>query len=238
VPPRNQPLGPAAVLFAHRGAGAHEPPHTIEAFRLALRLGATGLAADAWVTSDGVAVLDRDGVVGRLRRRRIRACRRDELPDHIPTLDDLYAAVGITHPLSIDVRDPDAAPAVLAAARRADAVGELWLGHPTIELLAEWRGADPDVRLVNATAIRAIDESPERRASALRDAGVDVLSLPRADWNAGLVTLMHRFERAAWGRDAQHVRMVVELLHMGIDGVFSDHVDRMVDAAMAVGGER
>ena len=53
------------IAFAHRGARAYAPENTIEAFQLALRLGATGLESDVWVTSDGIAVLDHDGVVRR-----------------------------------------------------------------------------------------------------------------------------------------------------------------------------
>ncbi|MGA1075335.1 MAG: glycerophosphodiester phosphodiesterase, partial [Ilumatobacteraceae bacterium] len=49
------------IMFAHRGARAHAPENTIEAFQLALRLGATGLESDAWLTADGVVVLDHDG---------------------------------------------------------------------------------------------------------------------------------------------------------------------------------
>ena len=36
------------------------PENTIEAFELALRLGASGLESDVWITADGVAVLDAD----------------------------------------------------------------------------------------------------------------------------------------------------------------------------------
>ena len=60
-PMRRPPIG-----FAHRGARAHAPENTLEAFRLALRLGATGLESDVWLTADGVAVLDHDGAVGLL----------------------------------------------------------------------------------------------------------------------------------------------------------------------------
>ena len=66
------------ILFAHRGARAHARENTIEAFQLGLRLGATGLESDVWVTADGVPVLDHDGIFpqGRFRRRRISAMRR------------------------------------------------------------------------------------------------------------------------------------------------------------------
>jgi glycerophosphoryl diester phosphodiesterase len=78
------------ILFAHRGARAHASENTIAAFELALRLGATGLESDAWLTADGIAVLDHDGRVrSGIRRRTIARCSRAELPAHIPTLADL-----------------------------------------------------------------------------------------------------------------------------------------------------
>ena len=109
--------GPATVLFAHRGARAHAPENTLEAFELALRLGATGLESDVWVTADGQAVLDHDGVVRRrLRRVPFAELDRDELPAHVPTLDDLYRSVGPAIPLSLDVKDEAAIGATLEVA--------------------------------------------------------------------------------------------------------------------------
>ena len=77
---RQQPLHAPPILFAHRGASAHERENTLAAFGRAIELGATGIESDVWITSDGVAVLDHDGTIGTLRKRPISACRRDELP--------------------------------------------------------------------------------------------------------------------------------------------------------------
>ena len=94
------------IAFAHRGARAHARENTLEAFELARRLGATGLESDVWTTADGVPVLDHEGVVKkRFRRSAIGTLRRDELPDHIPTLDDLLDGCGAGIPLSLDVKD-------------------------------------------------------------------------------------------------------------------------------------
>src|SRR5918997_5295482 len=139
---------PASVVppyaFAHRGARAQAPENTLEAFTLALRLGATGLESDVWLTADGEAVLDHDGVVGgRLRRRRvISTLDRNDLPPAIPTLDDLYATCGTAMQVSLDVKDPAAFDRVIAVARAAggDALRSLWLCHPQWQQVAEWRG--------------------------------------------------------------------------------------------------
>ena len=224
------------IGFAHRGASAHAPENTLEAFRLALRLGATGLESDVWLTADGVPVLDHDGVVRRgVRRRAIADVDRASLPDHIPALADLYADCGTGFELSLDVKDTAAAPAVVAVARAAggDAPGHLWLCHPDWEQVAVWRPLDGDVRLVDSTRLRRIREGAERRAAALADAGVDAVNLHHSDWTGGLTTLFHRFGRVTFGWDAQYDRVLQALLRMGIDGVFSDHVDRLTDAISA-----
>jgi glycerophosphoryl diester phosphodiesterase len=225
-----------AILFAHRGARAHAPENTLEAFRLAVRLGATGLESDVWRTADGAAVLDHDGVVGGMfRRRRIAEAERAALPEHIPTLDELYEACGADQDLSLDVKDAEAVDAVLEAAGRAGAVARLWLCHPDLEVLASWRERSGPARLVHSTRVAAMERGPEQHAARLRELGVDAVNLHQSEWTAGSVALYHRFGRYCLGWDAQQPRMITSLLAMGIDGIFSDHVDRMVDGAAAIG---
>lgn len=227
------------IGFAHRGARAHEQENTLAAFSRALEMGATGLESDAWATADGQAVLDHDGVVrmGRWPRKRpIPDCRRDELPDHIPSLAELYSKCGGGFELSLDLKDPDAAPAVVssvdeAAARTGLPLRQrLWLCHPDVDTLVELRNLWPDVRLCNSTRLSRMDGGPERRAAVLAEAAIDSVNLHQADWTGGLVTLFHRFGVLCFGWDAQQPRVLRELLDMGIDAVYSDHVDRMREA--------
>jgi glycerophosphoryl diester phosphodiesterase len=221
------------IGFGHRGARANAPENTLESFQLAMRLGATGLESDVWRTADGEVVLDHDGVVrAGIRRRPIAELRRAELPAHIPTLAELYEAVGTDVPLSLDVKDPAAADGIVATARAAGggAVDGLWLCTPRWEEAAEWKQRWADVKTVDSTRRSRIKEGAERRGATLADAGVDAVNLHWSDWNGGLTTLFHRFELVVFGWDCQHRRQLDALLNMGIDGVYSDHVDRMVDA--------
>jgi glycerophosphoryl diester phosphodiesterase len=196
-------------------------------------LGATGLESDVWLTADGAVVLDHDGKVKvGLRNRPIASVDRAALPAHVPTLDDLYAECGTDFELSLDVKDPEAASAVVAVARAAggDAPARLWLCHPDWELLAGWREDLADVHLVDSTKLRRMHQGPERRAAQLSAAGIDAVNLYHEEWSGGLTTLFHRFGVLSFGWGAQHERIIRNLVRMGIDGVFSDHVDRMVDA--------
>lgn len=235
VPTRIPSLRTPPIGFAHRGARAHALENTLDAFRLALRLGATGIESDVWLTSDGQAVLDHDGVFGSLlrfrRRARISDVTRAELPSHMPTLSELYAECGTDVEVSLDVKDPAAAPRVIEVARQASeaAVGRLWLCHDDLDLMSTWRALDDRVRLVDSTRLHRIKEGPERRAATLSERGIDAINMHHSDWTGGLTTLFHRFGRYALAWDAQYDHIIDGLVVMGIDGIFSDHVDLLMD---------
>ena len=147
-------LDPPAA-FAHRGARAHAPENTLAAFELALKLGANGLESDVWLTRDGIAVLDHDGIVKvGLRKRPIREFRRDELPPHIPTLTELFAHCGSDYHLSLDVKDEAAGPVVVAdvQAHAPDLLPRLWLCQTTWQSLVPLRGLSSEVKLVESIA--------------------------------------------------------------------------------------
>ncbi len=226
LPSARPPIG-----FAHRGASALAPDNTMESFRLALRLGARALESDAWITADGTAVLDHDGVIGpRLKRRPIADAQRTELPSHIPTLAELLEEIGPTIDLSLDVKDPNAAAEIVACSRDAGVEDRIWLCHPDRELLATWRELSPSIHLVESTRIKKMQGSFERHVARSAAMGIEVVNLHHSEWNGGQIALVHRFSMLAFGWDAQHERILDGLLDAGIDGVFSDHVDRMVDA--------
>jgi glycerophosphoryl diester phosphodiesterase len=218
------------IGFAHRGARAHAPENTLEAFSLALRLGATGLETDVWLTADGVPVLDHDGVVRRRARQRpISSVARVDLPSFIPTLSEVLPLCGPGVHLSIDVCDPSAGPVVIRTVRaeHPDLAPRVWLCRADVASLLALRPLDADVKLVNSTRLERMKEGPERRAATLRSEGIDAVNLHHTDWNGGLVALFHRFDRACLAWDLQHEHLLRATLALGMDGVYSDWVDRL-----------
>ena len=229
------------ITFAHRGAKAHAPENTIPAFRLALEMGASGLESDVWLTRDGVPVLVHDGELGRrLRKRRIADMRREELPEFIPSIDDLVEACGTQYSLSLDLKAPQSGQPIIDAlsARSAQLVGRTWLCHPDAATLAALRPSNPTVKLVHSTRLARLPDGPERHAARLADAGIDGINLRRDDWNGGLVALFHRFDRTAFAWDLQFEHELSAALRMGCDGIYSDWVDRMVAAYNAESAAR
>ena len=225
------------ITFAHRGARAYSPENTIEAFQLGLRLGASGLESDVWVTADGVAVLDHDGVV-RVRTRKvpISEIERKFLPSHIPDVSEMLDACPGVYELSLDVKDPAALEPTLGAIRstRPEMESRTWLCHHDWSLVAQWRTMT-HAKLVDSTRLGRIKEGPELRLAQLADAGIDCLNMRHTDWTGGIVALAHRFRRFALGWDMQFDHVIETGLRMGLDGVFSDYPDRMVEAVGRVG---
>lgn len=218
------------ITFAHRGGAAHRRENTLDAFRHAEASGASGLESDVRMSADGVPMLVHDAVVRRgLRRTRIDRTPAADLAElGIPRLADLYEAVGIGLEVSLDVKVPDAGPAAIEVAVEAGATSRLWLCSPDLDELQGLRGRDGDVRLVHSTTRTAVRENLERHAAVLSQAGVAALNLHRTEWSQGLVVLFHRFDVLAFAWDVQEVRHLREVLAYGVDGVYSDHVDRMV----------
>lgn len=220
------------IAFAHRGARAHAPENTIEAFQLALRLGANGLESDVWITSDNEVVLDHDGVVRtKARKRPISDVKRSSLPSHIPTVSEFFDACGGDFSFSVDIKDDAATDGLVSAANEA--------GYDLSRLfVCHWRSAEcfsirerhPDIKVVDSTRLQRLKDGPEMRAALLSNKGIDVLNMHISDWNGGLVTMLHRFNVQAFGWDIQFPTALSNGLRMGLDGIYSDHVDRMVEA--------
>ena len=218
------------IAFAHRGARAHAPENTAESFDLAVKLGATGIESDVWLTADGQLILTHDGKFG-LRRRSIGATNRSEMPDSWITLPELIERIPVDLDVSIDIKTDDAMEPLLEWAGTLDPLtrGRLYLCHHDWKRLAEWRSIDPHVRLIDSTSLKEMEDGPERRAFQLSEAGIDGVNLHRNEWTGGMATLFHRFDRLCFGWDAQHARILNDLLRMGLDGVYSDHVDIMME---------
>lgn len=222
------------IAFAHRGARAHAPENTAESFDLAVKLGATGIESDVWLTADDQLILTHDGKHG-IRRRAISATKRADLPNTWITLPELIERIPVSLDVSIDIKTDDAMEPLLDWASTLDPLtrGRLYLCHHDWKRLAQWRSIDAHVRLIDSTSLKAMEDGPERRAFQLSEAGIDGVNLHRNEWTGGMATLFHRFDRLCFGWDAQHARILTDLLRMGLDGVYSDHVDIMMDTMQA-----
>ena len=218
------------ITFAHRGARADLPENTLAAFARALERGARGLETDAHLSADGEPVLVHDATFRRgWRRIRVAGSTATDLAAlDVPSLTDLYRDFGVAYELSIDLKTDGVEVPIVAAASAVDALERLWLCSPSVSRLRALREQSTAVKLVHSTRRASISGPVERYAANLADAGLDVVNLHHTEWTAGLVELFHRFGVRAFAWDAQEVRQIRAVLTMGVDAIYSDHVDRMV----------
>lgn len=218
------------IGFAHRGARAHSPENTIDAFVTALRLGATSLETDVWLTVDGTVIIDHDGVVRRGGRKiPIRTLPRTSLPPHIPTLADLLDAVGTDLDLSIDIKDDDAAAEVIrvSASYGTEGCSHLWLCHPDADLLARWRTLDSEVHLVASIKRRKVRRPDVGGVEGLATRGIEALNMRGGTWTPGMIRRCHDAGLLAFAWNVQGKRRMQRLIGWGIDALYSDHSDRL-----------
>ena len=109
-----------SLILAHRGASGHAPENTLEAFRLAMEMGADGFELDVLVTKDGELVVIHDENVKRTTNgeglikdmtlaelKELDACKGMEAyrGARIPTLAEVYELVKDTnHIVNVEIK--------------------------------------------------------------------------------------------------------------------------------------
>jgi glycerophosphoryl diester phosphodiesterase len=207
-----------ADVFAHRGASAYAPEHTLDAYDLALAQGADGLELDVRATADGTLVVVHDATLARMHGdpRPVDAVALDDVPSLL-TLDAVVARYRDRTRLLVELKDPrpEWAPVVVGALAGCDAIVQSF-DHFALRRLA---GAVPVAPLLHLAQRRL-----PRWASGIgvRHAAIDAALVARAS-AAGLRV-------RAW--TVNEPRELESLLALGVD-VITDVPDVAV-AARAV----
>jgi glycerophosphoryl diester phosphodiesterase len=222
------------IGFAHRGApstGVRE--NSLPAFARALEYGARALESDVWLTADGVPVLVHDRLVrSRLWRRAIDASPKAKLPGWIPSLEELYTAIGGDFELSLDVKDPAAAGPVIEVAAGHGVADRLWLCGSAAQI-RRWRGAAGPAHLVVSTTLRASAQQrqfAEQRIDEAAEAGAAALNLRAPEWSAERVQRCHDRQLLAFAWDVQQRSTLTTVQAYGCDAIYSDFLTLLAEA--------
>jgi glycerophosphoryl diester phosphodiesterase len=115
-------------------------------------------------------------------------------------------------------------------AQRYGVADRVWVVAPQPSHLESLDGAHRAVTL-RGNVIRS---GRRRAALALaRATGVEAINARWMWWTRSLVDEVHALGLLAFGYDAQQNASLRRAISIGLDGVFSDHVDRMVAAIAA-----
>ncbi len=233
MPPRFRSLNGQAETFAHVGGASPDPERPLAGLDVAGALGASGFDGPVRLTADGVAVVHPSDAVGsRLRRKPLASLKRVQLPATVAVFDDLCRRQEASGSLLLDIGDDRALAAVLAVARATSTTLEerLWLCSPDVQHLMRWRETTT-ARLVHTARLTSLPVSAEKWVAHLSERAIDGLCAFHGEWTGGLVALAHRFGRLALARGPEHEREMATVLDIGIDGVSSPQVERLMAVA-------
>jgi glycerophosphoryl diester phosphodiesterase len=217
------------------------PENTLEAFALALDVGAGYLESDVRATRDGVAVLAHDADLRRLAGHpgRIAALTALELGDvdlhgsRVPTLQEALERFP-TARFNLDLKSADAVGPAVEAIRLAGAVGRVLIGsfdeHRRASTVRGLPGvatsASPRIAAIALAALRA--GLPRTAAKALN--GVHAVQVPESTGGVRVVTprTVAGFHRAGVEVHVWTVNTAAamrRLLEWGVDGIVTDRAD-------------
>lgn len=209
-------------IVAHRGASRERPENTLAAFTRAVELGADAAELDVHRTSDGVIVVHHDPVVpGAGAIRDLTAIQIAGLRvrgEPIPTLAEVFAAVGDRLRIYVELKGVDTVPGSLAVIRdsrsRADGREDRSAVHSfDHRLIAQAAQIEKSVPRGVLEASYPVDPTTAARPMDARDLWrhrdfVDAALVRAAHaegrrvvaWTVNDPVLMRRF--AEWGVDA------------------------------------
>ncbi|MDQ1426451.1 MAG: glycerophosphoryl diester phosphodiesterase, partial [Acidimicrobiaceae bacterium] len=176
------------AILARHGAGGHVEANTIDAFHLALRIGADGLALDAWRLETGQTVVATGPTVRQgWRRRAVSSLDPADLPPGVVALADLIAVLPPAALLLVVSDSADTARAVIDAVGATEGrLADLWLGADDVDALVALRPIASGVKLLARTRLSRLKLGRERHAATLAAEGADGVMFTYADWTGGL----------------------------------------------------
>ena len=221
------------VIIGHRGSPTDEPENTLLGFRRALAQGVAGVELDVQLTKDGRLAVIHDDTLDRTTTGRgpVRALTMAELRrldagrgEPLPSLDEVYELVKGQAHLLVELKQPEAAPALLRFFRdhrafEAARVISFW--HPAIKGLKE---AEP--RLATGVLMVGCPVDPAAVAQAAR---ADSLILNYRYVNRELVAAARRqhLQVSVWNIDDPEI--LPPYLDMGLEAISTNRPREIID---------
>jgi glycerophosphoryl diester phosphodiesterase len=224
-------------VIAHRGASGHRPENTLPAYELAVELGADMIEVDLHRTRDGAIVVTHDedlrglGGAGEIADATLAEVRALDAGGgaRVPTLDELLDGFGARIPLNLEIKRgsradyPGIEEATLAALEQRGLVERTLFSSFYDPVLARLRALSARARVGLLVSRRF----PDAWAGRARRLGAEAL-------HPELALVTPELVRAAHGEGlAVHVYTVdapaelERLVELGVDGIFTNHPERL-----------
>jgi glycerophosphoryl diester phosphodiesterase len=232
------------LVIAHRGASAHLPENTMPAFALAVEQRADMIETDLHVTRDGAVVITHDeelaglGGRGEIADATLAEIRALDAGGgaRVPTLDEMLDAFGAAIAFILELKKGTRAEYEGLEAQAIEAVRTRGIAERTLfssfydPVLARLRAAAPEARIGLLISRRY----PIRIVERARALGAEAIHPEAPLVDAALVEMAHEAGLAVYVFTVDAEAEMRRLLSLGVDGLFTNHPDRMralVDAS-------
>jgi glycerophosphoryl diester phosphodiesterase len=225
------------LVIAHRGASAYRPENTLPAFELAVAQRADMIETDLHRTRDGAVVITHDEVLagiggrGEIADATLAEVRALDAGGgaRVPTLDELLDDFGARIPFNLELKkgtraEYDGMEALALEAVRARGIAERTLFSSFYDpVLARLRALAPEARI----GLLISRKYPVRILERARAVGAEAIH-PEAELvDAALVDAAHEAGLAVYVFTVDDADEMRRLLGLGVDGLFTNHPDRM-----------
>ncbi len=220
-------------IMGHRGAPFYEPENTLRSFRRALEMGVAAVELDVHLTRDGrLAVIHDQGLErttdgrGRVRDFSLAELQKLDagLGEAIPSLAEALDLVRGRALLLVEMKDPEAAAALVDFLREHQAFGDA-------EVISFWHPALKDMkereRRLRTGALMV--GRPADPAGLARAARADALVLNYAYVDADLVVEAHRAGLKVYIWNIDRAETVQPYLNMAPDLIGSNRPDVLIE---------
>lgn len=225
------------LVIAHRGASAYRPENTISAFELAVEQRADMIETDLHRTRDGAVVITHDeelaGIGGRgeiadATLGEIRALDAGG-GARVPTLDEMLDAFGDRIPFNLELKKgtrgeyESLESIAIEAVRSRGIAGRTLFSSFYDPVLARLRALASDARI----GLLISQRYPVRIVERARALGAEAIHPEAVLVDAALVDAAHGAGLAVYVFTVDDASEMRRLLDLGVDGLFTNHPDRM-----------
>ncbi len=229
-------------IMGHRGASAYEPENTLRSVKRALAMGVAAVELDVQLTRDGRLAVIHDETLHRTTNGRgaVRDFSLAELKrldagqgEPIPSLEEVWDLVKGRAHLIVELKQPEAAPALLRFFREHEAwdgarVISFW--HPALKLLKE-----QEPRLHTGVLLVGCPADPVGLAQA---ALADSLMLQYAYVTRDLVAAANKAGLPVFVWNIDDIETVKPYLAMDLEGIGSNRPDVLIEYLRHVSSEQ
>jgi glycerophosphoryl diester phosphodiesterase len=234
------------LVIAHRGASGHRPENTLPAYELAVEQGADMIEIDLHRTQDGAIVVAHDeelagiggqGEIAEATLAQVRALDAGA-GESVPTLDEVLDGFAKRIPFNLELKRgkqaeyPGLEQATLDAVNQRGLLPRMLFSSFYDPVLARLRALSPQARI----ALLISQKFPQRAVERAKALGAEALNPEESLVTAELVREAHAAGLAVYVFTVDEEAELRRFLDLGVDGIFTNHPDRLRAIVDELGG--